>query len=322
MNGQRMVPWRSDMEGPIEHYVNVDGHAMPDIASMVNERISNPEELLCQYDTEAIGSTILRQLNDKRGGPALRLSASGGCTRALAYNWHESPSTVPIDSASRMNFAIGDLTEVVIVAAIKESLASSEQPAFVLENTLEQQATVHIDVDEHIQISGHPDGLMIVPLRNREDGSIEGVARAVLEVKSMSDYGFRKFRREGLTENDSYYGQIQAYMMATKSEYTYVIAYGKQSTSKDTAPPFEGAWIQANPVYQESIIDKYRRVIESDSPEQFARIPPNRKGQLVFPCTYCTHLHTCHAGAYDKAEESKWLQKTTKVRTYAAKDNS
>ena len=321
MNGQRMVPWRSDMEGPIEHYVHVDGHAMPDIASMVNERISNPEELLCQYDTEAIGSTILRQLNDKRGGPALRLSASGGCTRAIAYNWHESAPTVPIDSASRMNFAIGDLTEVVIVAAIKECLAASEQPAFVLENTLEEQATVHIDVAA-LQIAGHPDGLMTVPLRNREDGSVEGVVRAVLEVKSMSDYGFRKFQREGLTENDSYYGQIQAYMMATKSDYTYVIAYGKQSTSKDTTPPFEGAWIPANPEYQEALVDKYRRVIASDSPEQFARIPPNRKGQLVFPCTYCTHLHTCHAGAYDKVEESKWLQKTTKVRTYAAKDNS
>ena len=42
------------------------------------------------------------------------------------------------------------------------------------------------------KIAGHPDGYMVIMSQDSEP------IKAVLEIKSMSEFGFGKFRKEGL----------------------------------------------------------------------------------------------------------------------------
>jgi len=302
---------------------------MPDIAKMVHHRLVQPAKLRkSAHLSAAIGSTILRQLSDTRevtGG--LRLSSSGACERQLAYGYHHTEENGHgIDATSRIAFAIGDATEGFITAAVAEVFSSVDGTVW---NIGEEQETVSLAValepGRVAMVSGHPDGSMIV---QRKSGEATESVRAILEVKSMSDYAFKKFRTSGLTKADSYYWQVQAYMAAKGFDYAYLIAFGKAATAKEAYIdeedgswwplfPVHGQWIERDNECVQEIREKFRRVIKSRVPENIERpYGPNKKGRLSFPCDYCKYYKTCFPNTEEVAEESKWLQKSTKIKVY------
>ena len=152
----------------------------------------------------------------------------------------------------------------------------------------------------------------------------------------MSDYGFKMFRKMGLTEDDQYYYQIQGYMRAREimtdspCEWTYVMAWGKSSTSNQAVIdvgngdwwklfPLIGQWIPKNPTIQSKIVSDYHLLFNSTDVNEFSRPygpakSGKKKGELKFPCSYCSYYKHCFPGSYETAAESKWLQKTEKVK--------
>ena len=175
---------------------------------------------------------------------------------------------------------------------------------------------------QRARIPGHPDGSMVVFTENKVP------VEAILEVKSMSDYGFKKLRKEGRGREDSYYSQVQAYMHAKGFSWAYLVAYNKSAGAKDAEilddglyqpiSPLHGQWIPYDEEHALHIQEKFRQVIQSRSAEDIARpYSSNKKGHLAFPCDYCAYYKTCFPLCTEEAVESKWLTKNTKIKVIA-----
>jgi len=309
-----------------------DGRDMwlPDIAKMVRNRLTNTGALKSSdHSAKALGESILRQLSEKQSvSGRLRLSSSGGCIKAMAYNYHHyEENGNPIDAASKIAFVIGDVTEAFLVSTIVEAFEDvrrDERPQISCVGEHQEEVMVNVPLGDGrvARISGHPDGSMLVPVGSTEKRTW---SQAILEVKSMSDYGFKKFRSDGLSLNDSYYYQVQAYMESKGYPLAYVIAYGKAATAKEAVVGDDGQWWPAFPIVgqwiardKETISDikrKFASVINSSSPDEFERPHgADKKGRLSFPCDYCRYWKSCFPNGEEFAQESRWLQKTNKIK--------
>ena len=299
---------------------------LPDIAKLIEKRLCDPKKLKSdKHSAKAIGESILRQVSEAREGTGgLRLSQSGACIRQLAYQYHHAEENgMSIDAASKIAFTIGDATEAILVAALLEAFEDGSNG--VLYNAGSDQETVTIDVPisngYSAEITGHPDGSMLLLTQDNKQ------LNCILEVKSMSDYGFRKFRKEGLGPDDSYYSQVQSFMHAKGFCWAYLVAYNKSAGAKDAEvlddglyqpiSPLHGQWIPYDQEHVDEIKTKFRTVIQSNGPEEIDRPHgPYKKGQIAFPCDYCKYYKTCFPFAEEQAVESKWLQRTTKIKVF------
>ena len=304
---------------------------LPDLSKAITGRLSVPSKLLSnKHSAKSIGESVLRQLDESReqtGG--LRLSQSGACVKQLAYQYHHADGNgMQIDAASKIAFVIGDITESILVSALMEGFEQSGLGHLYCAGV--DQETVYLNVPIRdgytAAISGHPDGSMQIMTQNNEAIS------CILEVKSMSDYGFKKFRKEGLGPKDSYYSQVQSYMASKGYEWTYVVAYSKSAGAKDAEILEDGAWHPVSAVHgqwipfdQEHVFhikEKFRSVILSSDPEQIDRPHgPDKKGRLSFPCDYCKYYKTCFPFGEEQAVESKWLNKSTKIKVYTGEQS-
>jgi len=327
-------------------YVEVEpGVMLPDLADLIMQRLEHGKPLRFDHDLTSIAKQALRQVEEKRDAkPKLRMSRSGGCVKHLSYiahgvepvkrhNWDPSH----IDAGSKLTFTIGDVTESVLNAVLQEVIAESS--LLELEDTGQGQVEVSITVGD-VTIDGHPDGFLAVPLMRDGVGHDRDV-RCVWEVKSMADYGYRLFRSVGLTEEDSYYWQTQAYMGAENLvaenegrrpvEWAYIIGYGKTTTARDTEthddgtwnkrPPIHGQWIRYDPAALQYVVSKFAHAIEVE-PDDIARpyapkTGKKTKGQLGFPCGWCSHAFNCFPNATVRATEGGFYMRTNKVVIHA-----
>lgn len=303
---------------------------LPDIASLVRHRLTHGAPLRLPIDPAVIGRLVLRQLEERRGGRSLRLSSSGDCLRKLAYIHHgveEDPESV-MDAGSMVAFVIGDLTEALLAVALREAVAALP-PAlgFTLGRTLHEQETVTLSVPlgpepwDMLRLYGHPDGSGRAPAQNGRRKSVG----FVWECKSMSDYAFGKFRREGLERHDHYMYQTQAYQLSKRQagedvSFSYVLSFGKGTAAKDaviiggekqtvaTLPSewekldaLHGVWIPRDSELQAQIAERWRSVVTSKTPDDFPRAidpkPSKVKGveglRLTFPCDWCPYMRRC-----------------------------
>lgn len=318
-----------------------NGISLPDIAGLVRDRLENPSGLISKADPSELGEILVRQLAEgaspSTGG--LRLSGSGKCKRALAYDYHHyEPNGFKGDASAPLVFATGDILELILVTALEEAIVGTPIEMYY---TGTNQKTVSLSVPltegRTAKIAGHPDGLMRVPAFNADSGEMETIS-VVLEIKSMSDYAFKKFRSKGLERDDGYSYQANAYQLALtqegKSEFnwTYMLSFGKSVTAKDCVIrddgshyklwPIVGKWIRGDDELKLDIQERLKEVILSERPEDFQRIQSpatakKKEGQLAFPCDWCSHWKTCWPSAYEKPVASGWFQRTTKMKLIA-----
>ena len=198
----------------------------------------------------------------------LRLSSIGKCLRQQAYTllgFEENGKE--IDARARMVFAMGDLTELVVVGLIKTV-------GIKLEFVGMYQATVYIE-----GIEGHPDGIVAI------DGS-----KYLLEVKSMSSFSFKAFEQGELDSGYKY--QINAYMEALGLKKAIVVALNKD------AGVLGEMVVSLDPAIVEDI--KNRIITLKDaSIDKLPERPyaPNEKGWLPFNCLYCAFHRVCMPNA-------------------------
>tara|TARA_R100001015_G_scaffold18875_2_gene13335 strand:+ start:6815 stop:7786 length:972 start_codon:yes stop_codon:yes gene_type:complete len=309
-------------------------HSLPDLSKFICSRLGNTGRLHSDiHCAKSLGESILRQLSEERSATGgLRLSQSGACIKQLAYQYHhEVPNGMQIGAASKIAFTIGDITEAILVSALAECF---DNPSIQLSGALtfagKDQETVYMEVDcgqagsgRVARIPGHPDGTMMVFSPDNAT-----MYECILEVKSMSDYGYRKFVKSGLSSDDSYYSQVQSYMHCKGLKWAYLVAYNKTAGARDAeilddgtwqpVPALKGQWIPYDHEHVLQTKDKFRSVINSRSPEDIQRpYSSNRKGQLAFPCDYCSYYKTCFPLCSEEVSESKWLTKSTKIKVIA-----
>jgi len=316
-------------------WINVgNGLQLPDIAAIVRARLEDPRPFTRQGLTNAqAGAAFIRQLTERRGtrSGVMRLSSSGQCPRRMAFQaQHYEPSGYTGGAGQPVTFAIGDAVELVLVMALWDCLDGT---GILLDNAGPKQRTVSLRVplgDEFeigfrqgkrtAVIPGHPDGVMKVPVM--APGADPASIPVVLEIKSMSDFGFKKFREKGLAKDDSYMGQTQAYQMALTEElgepveWTYMLAAGKNVGAKDAEIHKDGSWAQLNPVVGqwiprhndvcEEIMGNWKQAVTCKAPLEI-EVPHKPigggkyKGRLKFPCDWCPYWRYCWPSASERA---------------------
>lgn len=246
-----------------------------------SERIDVPGGILSHVGNSAVNS-FSRQFGEdgERRSGTIRLSSIGRCLRQQAYKALDIPENgKEIDSRAKMVFFQGDMTELAIVHLAK--LAGCKVTAIGTE-----QMTISLD-----GIMGHPDGVLF------HEGQVY-----LLEVKSMSSFGFSDFERGNLDEGYRY--QINAYMVALGLQKAAVVALNKDS----------GVLGEMLVVRDEDIVADIKHRIEVLKNLDGLSLPdrpysPDAKGFYPWNCLYCGFWKTCLPNAEKVLVSSRYKLK-------------
>jgi len=251
----------------------------------LNEYILNEISLLAKY-------TFKRQFmeDSELVEGKLRLSKCGDCPRKLAYAYFGfKPSGKEIDSRAKIVFWMGDLVEMTVIELAK--LAGVKLLATGL-----NQLTISLNIDG-IDIEGHPDGLLL------NDGEF-----ILLEIKSMSDYGFNSFQKGEIDEG--YLSQVNIYMHVLNLNKAIFVAINKNSGV------LHEVIIKKDNKIVDKAIKNLKTVINS-SPDRLPKIrcKPDSKGFYDWHALYCPYWKICLKNA-----EKILVGKTYKLKCSKSKN--
>jgi hypothetical protein len=253
---------------------------MPSLEDLPNDvyALFNPDEdHECNEDylnefAENVKDLLRRRLakQEERSDP-LRFSALGRPDRQVWYEAHPEEGTKePLTPKTFLKFVYGDVIEQLYLFLAKEAGHTVEQ----------EQAEVEAD-----GVLGHIDAI------------IDGV---VVDVKSASSYGYKKFK-DNSVEQDDPFGYV-----AQLAGYSNVLTPGK-----------DAAWWAIDKVsgancistLKKTVIEHHqplerishlKEVIASDRPPErcYEDIPDGKSGnrKLDTGCSYCAHKFRCWPG--------------------------
>ena len=241
---------------------------------MENKTIGEGVDLDEQCDAfgRTMADVLREQLSPREDNRKLRLSAIGKPDRQI-YNSYHGVEGEPIRGATYIKFLYGHLVEAMLLALVRCSGH---------EVTGEQK---EVEVDG---VKGHIDGY------------IDGV---LMDVKSCSSFGFKKFHKNTLHEDDpfGYIPQLKAYAHAEGQTKYGWLAMDKQNGTL--------AWLQ----YDETHTDQpYAEAIDWSVPQRIADVkklvegplpalcyedlPDGKSGnrKLAMGCSYCQYKDVCY----------------------------
>lgn len=250
-----------------------------DISTLIDDiyALLNPDEdhIADEANLDAMGEAFkdavrgaLRKY-EKRG--SLRFSAIGKQARQIWYDEHADPAGVEqMTPDTYLKFLYGHLLEAMLVCLIKEAGH---------EVTCEQE---EVEVDG---VKGHLD---IV------------VDKHVVDIKSASPFGFRKFAAGEIEPKDDAFGyirQLSGYA-TVKGLPAAFLAIDKVSGKLALSPLSSYAIKAHDPAPR---ITYLKEVLASDTPPPRC-YPDEEDGKsgnmkLGMGCSYCKHKHTCWADA-------------------------
>ncbi len=224
---------------------------------------------------------IVKERVDEPFRSPLRMSNSGKCAKAIAYQYHGFPSE-PLPPRSLMVFRLGHTIETEVKALIKKYCSHL--------NLTYPTDTISYEVDGKC-IEGHVDGFI------DSDG--------ILEVKSINGMRFKMLDREGVPPD--YVRQCNSYLKATGRKYVLVLFY-----CKDTSHLKE-ITIRYDPSVMEEIQARFLSVIQSTKDKLPPReYEPLKSGQLPWQCSYCSFTQPCwpdYELKFDKNNKPQWVPK-------------
>lgn len=232
-----------------------------------------------RYEVEKLsGWTFKRQFMTPDEGVKkgiLRLSSSGRCARQTAYSFHGfEKNGKEADPRARIVFWMGDLVEVTVVSLAKLAGVS-------VTGTGLNQLEIKLPVNGGF-VTGHPDGVVF---ENKE--------QFLLEVKSMSSYGFEKF--EAGEVDASYLAQINCYMECLGLQKCIMVAINKES----------GVMHELILQKDQGVLDAARKNLATVMHSTPENLPdrahgPDVKGLLPWNCSYCSYYGTCWGNSIEK----------------------
>lgn len=236
-----------------------------------------PEGVDLDAECEAFGAgmaDILReQLTTQYDGRGrLRLSAIGKPDRKLHHSYNGVQGE-ELRGSTYIKFIYGHIVEALLLSLVR--------------------------ISGHT-VSGEQKEVTVGGVKGHIDGYIDGV---LMDVKSCSSYGFKKFQRGTLHEDDpfGYIPQLRSYAHAERQH-----TYGWLAMDKSTGLL---AWLQydethEDPPYAEAIdwdveqrvVDVKKLVVGSLPEICYAPIPDGKSGNLKLPsgCAFCDYKHVCY----------------------------
>ena len=236
----------------------------------------NVEQVVHQFG-ENVKEILLNNItNHKRDNRKLRMSNIGKKDRQLwySYNGYEGE---PLQSHTRIKFLYGHLVEEMILALVK--LSGHEVTA--------EQKMVEVD-----------------GIKGSMDCKIDGL---LVDVKSASTYGFKKFR-EGTLANDDPFGyvdQIKGYAHAEGERKFGWLAMDKTNghltlLKYDLDDESSPHWKKLNYTPITDRISQIKKAVEQKEPPErcYEDVADGKSGnmKLSLGCSYCAYKHDCHPG--------------------------
>ena len=222
---------------------------------------------------ESMKDAVLTYLTEKQSGSrGIRMSSLGKPDRQLWYELYKPELREHMPAHARIKFLYGHMLEALLLLLSKTAGHS----------VTDEQRTLKLD-----GVTGH------------QDAVIDGV---VVDVKSASQFGFRKFRDNDITPETDAFGylhQIAAYSEANNNDKVAFFAIDKQSGALALCRPHKSDIPNA----RERI--KHLRVALKDKnkppPRCYDEEPDGTSGnmKLSVGCSYCAYKNDCWSDAND-----------------------
>ena len=197
---------------------------------------------------------------------ALRLSNIGTkCDRKLWYSINYPELAEPLPASARLKFLYGDILEEVVLFLARAAGHT----------VTDEQAEVKVN-----GVKGHIDGLI--------DGEL-------VDVKSASSYGFKKFREHGLEQDDpfGYLDQLGSYGFGLDKRVGHFLAIDK-TLGHITLDTYELKQKDYN-----NLVDKKREMLAGELPKRAFKDEAEGKSgnrKLGIACSYCPFKLQCWPG--------------------------
>jgi len=238
---------------------------IPDIHKLLTEGKEGFNERNIQEFFQALRGDIEEFLSPetRENKGRLRMSAIGKHTRQLWYEFNDKKKKT-ISPQLKLRFFFGNLVESFILFLVQEAG----------HKVTDRQKEVVID-----SIKGHI------------DAKIDGV---VVDVKSASDFGFKKFKEHTLFNDDpfGYVGQLSGYVQAEGGDAGYFLAYNKSTAELCLLELDTLTMIDA----KKRIADLKKVMKQSTAPERcYAEVPEGKSGNKILDknCTFCDYKYKC-----------------------------
>ena len=237
-----------------------------DIYSTLENEHTISEENLSSFLT-GIEKSVRDHIENKRDfttNPKLRMSSIGKPLRRLWMELNHPKKDMPPKGSTIIKFMYGSILEELLILLTKEAGHS----------VTDEQKEVKLN-----GITGHMDCKI--------DGEI-------VDVKSTSDFAFRKFKF-GTLENDDpfgYIGQISGYAMAEGKNNGYFLAINKV-TGEITLLEIDDFGI----INADKRISQIRKAVDDTNPPSlcYSPVPDGKSGNMRLNrnCVYCPFKSEC-----------------------------
>ena len=200
--------------------------------------------------------------------PYLRMSNIGKPERQLWYDMKLDPKENIIDASTQIKFLYGHLLEEVVLFLV---------------NLSGHKIT---DQQKEVKVKG---------IKGHMDCKIDG---EVVDIKSASNFAFRKFKDGTLPNKDSfgYLAQLAGYEEAEQSTGGGFLAINKESGELSLFKPQS---LDKPNIKQK--IDTLNQQLKKKTPPArcYAPVPNGSYGNMQLPteCKWCPHKFVCHADA-------------------------
>lgn len=226
-------------------------------------------------------------------GTANRCSAATMCVKRRWYQNRGLPGE-KITARKRINFLLGDLAELTVQHFIEKACVGpgklysevdfghpiGHMPSRGI--TFYEQKTLHLDVPNGPQVTGHIDGLG----KRNLDGKWE-----LIEIKSSSNYGFDSFLEEGPGD---YIKQAHACMMTKELMALDVKTVRYFYLKKETGHIADQSF-QFNDSIAHTVLKEFSIAFLDTEPEKPYGLKQRKDGVFIaqFPCSFCPYLERC-----------------------------
>lgn len=231
------------------------------------------------FDAETVrlfGINLANKLSNRLSEeykPALRASNLGTpCERKLWYSINRPDTAEPVGPAARLKFLFGDILEEVLLFLAR---AAGHE-------VTHEQKEVNVG-----GVKGHIDGVI--------DGEL-------VDVKSTTSYGLKKFSEHKLREDDpfGYITQLDGYLNSDISEYLTDKDHGHfLAVDKALGHIVLDTYEKSTTDYN-SLVSAKRDMLAKPTPpdREYRAIPDGKSGnmRLDISCSYCPFKHTCWPG--------------------------
>lgn len=230
-------------------------------------------DAIAKWVADDIRHALLRQTSPRVGRSSLRLSGIGTpCKRKLWYSVNKTGTAEPLRPATLNKFIFGDMTESHILGL---AMAAGHD------------------------VQGMQDQVNVYGIVGHRDCIIDGM---LVDVKSASTYGMRKFKDNGLRDDDpfGYLSQLSSYLygsqddpLLTEKNKAAFLAVDKQHGNilldiYDLSDELEK---------KEAEVKLVKSVVKKKNPPDrpYAEEPDGRSGnmKLCMTCSYCDYKKTC-----------------------------